>query len=207
MTKPATLPAAQPPCFQNLQEYHLLFSTFPGEFDPRSSGLHMLRRTLHLPCLSVGDSVWANPLSLAANNGISIDFSSCWYSDVSFPSVRDPFGSPGRLAAIPVGSNPFGNPRIKGCMRLPGAYRSLPRPSSPPKPSHPPYGVGALRMSITSRRMLARTLCTATSPTALMSRRLALRISFSMRRCIFFPLHELCFSTLSTQCVIVPRYL
>jgi hypothetical protein len=108
MTKPATLPAAQPPCFQNLQEYHLLFSTFPGEFDPRSSGLHMLRRTLHLPCLSVGDSVWANPLSLAANNGISIDFSSSWYSDVSFPRVcvplarntRTPCGNPSGLDSI-----------------------------------------------------------------------------------------------------------
>jgi hypothetical protein len=87
--------------------------------------------------------------------GISIDFSSCWYSDVSFPSVRDPCGSSGRLAAIPIGSNPFGHPRINGCLLLPGAFRSLPRPSSPPKPSHPPYGVGALRMSITSRRMLA----------------------------------------------------
>ena len=26
---------------------------------------------------------------------------------------------------------PFGNPRIKGCLLLPEAYRSLPRPSSP----------------------------------------------------------------------------
>ena len=26
---------------------------------------------------------------------------------------------------------PFGNPRIKVCLQLPGAYRSLPRPSSP----------------------------------------------------------------------------
>ena len=26
---------------------------------------------------------------------------------------------------------PFGHPRIKACLRLPGAYRSLPRPSSP----------------------------------------------------------------------------
>ena len=26
---------------------------------------------------------------------------------------------------------PFGNPRIKACLPLPGAYRSLPRPSSP----------------------------------------------------------------------------
>ena len=26
---------------------------------------------------------------------------------------------------------PFGNPRLTGCLRLPGAFRSLPRPSSP----------------------------------------------------------------------------
>ena len=26
---------------------------------------------------------------------------------------------------------PFGDPRIKGCLHLPEAYRSLPRPSSP----------------------------------------------------------------------------
>jgi hypothetical protein len=36
---------------------------------------------------------------------------------------------------------PFGNPRINGCVRLPGAYRSLPRPSSAPEPSHPPNSV------------------------------------------------------------------
>ena len=32
----------------------------------------------------------------------------------------------------PDGVPPFGNLRIKGCLRLPGAYRRLPRPSSPP---------------------------------------------------------------------------
>ena len=38
---------------------------------------------------------------------------------------------------------PFGNPRFYGCMRLAGAYRSLPRPSSRSEPSHPPGGLGA----------------------------------------------------------------
>lgn len=28
---------------------------------------------------------------------------------------------------------PFGNPRFDGCLRLAGAYRSLPRPSSAPR--------------------------------------------------------------------------
>src|SRR5947207_10049646 len=32
----------------------------------------------------------------------------------------------------PEGVSPFGNPRIKGCLHLTGAYRSLPRPSSTP---------------------------------------------------------------------------
>ena len=35
----------------------------------------------------------------------------------------------------------FGYLRIRDCMRLPGAYRSLPRPSSALKPSHPSHSV------------------------------------------------------------------
>lgn len=38
----------------------------------------------------------------------------------------------------------FGNPGIIGRVRLPRAYRSLPRPSSLLKPSNPPTGVYAL---------------------------------------------------------------
>ena len=38
---------------------------------------------------------------------------------------------------------PFGYPWINGCMLLPRAYRSLPRPSSLLKPSHSPSGVFA----------------------------------------------------------------
>lgn len=32
----------------------------------------------------------------------------------------------------------FGYPRLQGSMRLPGAFRRLPRPSSTSEPSHPP---------------------------------------------------------------------
>ena len=39
---------------------------------------------------------------------------------------------------------PFGDPGFNGCLRLPRAYRSLPRPSSAPEPRHPPDGVGAV---------------------------------------------------------------
>ncbi len=46
---------------------------------------------------------------------------------------------------------PFGDPRIYGCVRLPGAYRSLPRPSSAPEPSHPPSGLAALTLPMQTR--------------------------------------------------------
>lgn len=37
----------------------------------------------------------------------------------------------------------FGNLQVNTCMRLTGAYRSLPRPSSSIKPSHPPNSVSS----------------------------------------------------------------
>ena len=49
-------------------------------------------------------------------------------------SATDPRRSPRREVSLR-------HPRIYGCMRLPGAYRGLPRPSSALKPSHPPDGV------------------------------------------------------------------
>jgi hypothetical protein len=72
--------------------------------------------------------VWALPRSLAATCGISLDFSSCRYLDVSVPRVGSPLGVTG-LSTCRV--SPFGNPWITGYVLLPMAYRSLPRPSSP----------------------------------------------------------------------------
>ena len=37
---------------------------------------------------------------------------------------------PGILRNYPEGVSPFGHPRVKACLQLTGAYRSLPRPSS-----------------------------------------------------------------------------
>ena len=76
---------------------------------------------------------WPVPRSLATTNGVSIDFFSSGYLDVSVPRVRfadlwiQP-AMPERLRRV----SPFGNPRIKECLLLPEAYRSLPRPSSLP---------------------------------------------------------------------------
>jgi hypothetical protein len=58
---------------------------------------------------------------------------------------------------------PFGNPRIKGGMRLPAAYRSLPRPSSPSvtkASAISPYSLAA-KIGQTGRGMSKPLLCRA----------------------------------------------
>ena len=69
---------------------------------------------------------------------------------ISFPPGTKMFQFPGcmlsgkqclpemfRLSSERV--SPFGDPGITGCLLLPRAYRSLPRPSSTPLPRHPLY--------------------------------------------------------------------
>ena len=76
--------------------------------------------------------VWAVALSLAATRAISVDFSSSGYLDVSVPRVA-PRSVWIRLRVAghcPRRVPPFGNPRVRGRLRLTAAYRSLPRPSS-----------------------------------------------------------------------------
>ncbi len=80
------------------------------------------------------DAVWPLPLSLATTRGISIDFSSSGYLDVSVPRVP--------LIRLFIhrmirGSSPRVFPHSEICgyiahLRLPAAYRSLSRPSSAP---------------------------------------------------------------------------
>ena len=78
--------------------------------------------------------VWPPPLSLATTRGISVDFFSSGYLDVSVPRV------PHVILWIHItfhGSSPWGFPHseIRGYnayLQLPAAYRSLSRPSSAP---------------------------------------------------------------------------
>ena len=91
--------------------------------------------TLHLPHISMRDSVWTFPISLAATKGIP-----CL---VSFPPPTKmlPFGGfPLREGAYSRKSH-SGIPGSKAACAYPGRYRGLPRPSSALKPSHPPDGV------------------------------------------------------------------
>ena len=78
--------------------------------------------------------VWPLPLSLATTRGISVDFSSSGYLDVSVPRV--PFLNLCIQLRI-LDSSPrwFPNSEIcgyNGYLLLPAAYRSLSRPSSAP---------------------------------------------------------------------------
>jgi hypothetical protein len=74
---------------------------------------------------------WPGPRSLAATNGVSVDVLSSGYLDVSVPRVR--FSNLCIQLEIPHmwWVSPFGNLRINAYSRLPTAYRSVLRPSSP----------------------------------------------------------------------------
>ena len=78
--------------------------------------------------------VWPLPRSLATTSGISFDFSSSPYLDVSVQAVPflRLFDSTQDLWAFPTGVSPFGYLRIKTHLQLPAAFRSLSRPSSAP---------------------------------------------------------------------------
>ena len=79
-------------------------------------------------------SVWPPPRSLATTCGISVDFFSSPYLDVSVQAV--PFITLWIHAMIvglePNEVSPFGYLRIKVHLQLPVAFRSLSRPSSAP---------------------------------------------------------------------------
>jgi len=91
--------------------------------------------TPHPQWVSPPGSVCPLPFSLAGTQGIAICF-------LFLPLLRC-FRSgrsrslPGATGVYPRQEVPFGHPRFYGCMRLAGAFRSLPRPSSAPEPSHP----------------------------------------------------------------------
>ena len=76
--------------------------------------------------------VWPLPRSLATTSGISVDFFSSPYLDVSVQEVPYLmlFDSQEVDRVLLCRVSPFGNPRIDACFRLPVAYRRSLRPSS-----------------------------------------------------------------------------
>ena len=79
-------------------------------------------------------SVWPLPISLATTFGISVDYFSSPYLDVSVQAVPhiwlfdSPYVDRGLLCRV----SPFGYLRIVAHLQLPEAFRSLSRPSSAP---------------------------------------------------------------------------
>ena len=76
--------------------------------------------------------VWPLSISLAATLEIDVSFSSSGYLDVSVHRV--PSTTLWIHVAVTAHNHrrvsPFGHPWFKACLRLPMAFRSLPRPSS-----------------------------------------------------------------------------
>ena len=108
----------------------LTLSDWPSHAILLCSAIHSTVRTPSVLLLSV----WPLPRSLATTFGISFDFSSSPYLDVSVQAVPLIYlciqymmtgHDSGRIA-------PFGYLWINACLRLPIAYRSLLRPSSAP---------------------------------------------------------------------------
>ena len=109
-----------------VRDFYLLRCAFPGVFCYTLMILTAVRNPKGKPL------VWPSPISLAATLGIDVSFSSCGYLDVSVPRVPScktmdsSYGD--RFFTCRV--SPFGYLRIGACLRLPVAFRSLPRPSS-----------------------------------------------------------------------------
>ena len=80
----------------------------------------------------INPSVWPLPRSLATTGGISVDFSSSPYLDVSVQAVPHLrlFYSTQVDGVLLRRVSPFGNSGIKAYVQLPQTYRSLSRPSS-----------------------------------------------------------------------------
>jgi hypothetical protein len=74
---------------------------------------------------------WATPRSLVATDGISVDFFSSGYLDISVPRVRFTALCIHAVILLTEWVSPFGHCRIKACCQLPDTFRRLPRPSSP----------------------------------------------------------------------------
>ena len=99
----------------------------------RVPGYHRLWRAFPDPSAKTQSTSWAVPRSLAATEGISVDFFSSGYLDVSVPRVRLARLWIQRAMTTEVAGLPHSDtPGSKAVCRLPGAFRRLLRPSSPP---------------------------------------------------------------------------
>ena len=121
--------ASSPVCFL-LRDSHTLWSRFPAGSHSNRFG-NSTYAVLQPPNASTW--VWAIPISLAATFGISVIYFPSGTEMVHFPELAHTrlCYSAGCNESSSRWISPFGHPRIIACLRLPEAFRSLPRPSSP----------------------------------------------------------------------------
>ena len=135
-----------PPASHRVSRVRRYSGTRLTKFGFRLRGSHPLwpafpYRSANLSCRCVGPqprrinpSVCPLPRSLATTCGISVDFSSSPYLDVSVQAVPHLrlFDSTQADGVLLRRVSPFGNLRVKAYVQLTAAYRSLSRPSSAP---------------------------------------------------------------------------
>ena len=122
-----------------LRDYHPLWSAFPYRSAKLSCRcVSPQPRRINPPVCplprSLATPVCPLPRSLATTCGISVDFSSSPYLDVSVQAVPHLrlFDSTQADRVLLCRVSPFGNLRVKAYVQLTAAYRSLSRPSSAP---------------------------------------------------------------------------
>ena len=111
-----------------LRDYHPLWLAFPYH------SARLFHRCVSPQPQRINPLVWPLPRSLATTSGISVDFSSSPYLDVSVQAVPHLrlFDSTQADRVLLCRVSPFGNLRVKAYVQLTAAYRSLSRPSSAP---------------------------------------------------------------------------
>ena len=114
---------------EGTQEHRWSVSAFAyGGFTLCAASFQRLLLASTVPCASPTTppqkpgTVWALPRSLAATDGVSFDFLSCRYLDVSVPRVGFPFG----MTRWPCRVSPFGHPRIVACLPAPRGFSQAP---------------------------------------------------------------------------------
>ena len=110
----------------HLRGYHPLWLAFPYH------SVNLFCRCVGPQPRRINPSVCPLPRSLATTCGISVDFSSSPYLDVSVQAVPHVhlFDSMHADRVLLCRVSPFGNLRVKAYVQLTAAYRSLSRPSS-----------------------------------------------------------------------------
>ena len=157
-----------PPVSHRVSRVPWYSGSSPLEIDFRLPGSHRLWQAFpglsanQFPLLDcpqpqrINPLVWPLPRSLATTSGISVDFSSSPYLDVSVqavPRVRL-FDSTHADRVLLCRVSPFGNLRVKAYVQLTAAYRSLSRPSSAPDAKAFPLRSFQLDLSPFSQRLV-----------------------------------------------------